>query len=89
MKYAIIFIILLASCAPHHVDVSSCAQDAADGFWAGLWHGSIAVITFVFSLFTDVSVYSVNNTGGWYDFGFMLGIGALSSGSTAATRRRR
>lgn len=50
------------------------------GFWAGFWHGIIAVITFIVSLFTsNVRIYETNNTGHGYDFGFMLGIGAFSS----------
>jgi len=45
------------------------------GFWAGLWHGLIIIVTFVISLFTDsVTIYEINNTGGWYNFGFVLGI---------------
>jgi hypothetical protein len=50
------------------------------GFWAGLWHGIIAPITFIVSLFADgVRIYETNNNGRWYDFGFMLGIGAYAS----------
>jgi hypothetical protein len=50
------------------------------GFWAGLWHGLIAPIIFFVSLFADgVRIYETNNRGRWYDFGFMLGIGAYAS----------
>jgi hypothetical protein len=53
------------------------AQQA--GFWGGLWHGIIAPITFIVSLFaTGVSIYETNNNGRWYEFGFMLGIGAYA-----------
>ena len=52
------------------------------GFWAGLWHGMIAPITFLISLFAyGVSIYETNNNGRWYEFGFMLGIGAYAGGS--------
>jgi hypothetical protein len=51
------------------------------GFWGGLWHGMIAPITFLISLFADgVSIYETNNNGRWYEFGFMLGIGAYAGG---------
>jgi len=61
----------------------------APGFWFGLWHGFIAPVTFVVSLFTDaVRVYSVPNLGRWYDFGFMLGIGGFSGGVFAGSRRK-
>jgi hypothetical protein len=49
------------------------------GFWAGLRHGIIAPITFIVSLFaSEVSIYETNNNGRWYEFGFMLGIGAYA-----------
>jgi hypothetical protein len=50
------------------------------GFWAGLWHGIIAPLLFWFSLFLPgVRVYETNNKGHWYDFGFLVGIGAWAS----------
>jgi hypothetical protein len=49
------------------------------GFWGGLWHGLIAPYTFLISLFArGVSIYETNNKGRWYEFGFMLGIGAYA-----------
>jgi hypothetical protein len=57
------------------------------GFWLGLWHGIIAPVTFVISLFTDqVNLYEVHNSGNWYDFGFVLGAGILFGGGGAGTR---
>jgi hypothetical protein len=51
------------------------------GFWGGLWHGMIAPITFLVSLLADgVSIYETHNNGRWYEFGFMLGIGAYAGG---------
>jgi len=53
------------------------------GFWFGLWHGMIAPFAWIVSLFDgSVSIYAIYNNGGWYDFGFMLGIGALSSSTS-------
>lgn len=60
------------------------------GFWAGLWHGMIAPITFFVSLFADgVRIYETNNRGRWYDFGFMLGIGAYASNEEVRDAARR
>ena len=60
------------------------------GFFRGLWHGFVAPIAFLISLFTDaVRVYAVPNLGRWYDFGFMLGIGGFSGGVFAGSRKRR
>ncbi|MEZ5105260.1 MAG: hypothetical protein R2757_12240 [Draconibacterium sp.] len=56
------------------------------GFWHGLWHGVIAPVSFVISLFSDkVAMYAVNNNGGWYDFQFVLGAGILFGGGGKAT----
>jgi hypothetical protein len=53
---------------------------APAGFLGGLWHGILAPITFIVSLFANgVRIYETNNKGRWYDFGFMLGIGAYAS----------
>ena len=56
----------------------------AAGFLGGLWHGIIAPITFVVSLLVNgVSIYETNNNGRWYEFGFMLGIGAYAGNKEA------
>jgi hypothetical protein len=75
--------LVLASCAagPNPaVDIANADGDIA-GFWMGLWHGIISPVTFVISLFTErVNLYEVHNSGGWYDFGFVLGAGILFGG---------
>lgn len=74
---------LLAACAQTVSLPPEIAGDNPPGFWLGLWHGLIAVFAFIGSLFNDnISVYAINNTGGWYDFGFLLGIGAFSTGAS-------
>ena len=63
----------LVSCAGAET-LDSCLKGDRYGFLYGLLHGFITPISFVASLFNDnVAVYAVNNTGGWYDFGFLLG----------------
>jgi hypothetical protein len=55
---------------------------APAGFWAGLWHGSIAPVAFIVSLFKpEVGIYETNNNGAWYNFGFILGISSPSRGA--------
>jgi hypothetical protein len=62
--------------------------EAPAGFWYGLWHGIIVVISFIISLFSDtVRVYELNNNGAWYDFGFVLGIIFIGGGSFGARAR--
>jgi hypothetical protein len=81
----------LASCAAGP-NAQVGVPDGGDvaGFWLGLWHGFIAPITFLVSLFTDnVSVYEVHNNGNWYDFGFVLGAGILFGGGGFGSKRWR
>ena len=60
------------------------------GFWMGLWHGIIAPISFIVSLFSDhIRIYALPNSGRWYDFGFMIGIGGFHHGMRRSTRRGR
>ena len=74
---AIMVITLLNSCADvSHVE--KCVTEAPYGFWSGLWHGFVSPISFIGSLFSDsIAMYAINNNGGWYDFGFVLGAGIL------------
>lgn len=63
--------------------------DAPAGFWHGLWHGMISWVTLVIGLFSDqVRVYELDNTGGWYDLGFLLGIGCICGGGSRSYRRK-
>ena len=55
------------------------------GFWKGLWHGLIVFITFIISLFNkNVNIYEIYNNGGWYNFGFVLGVMIIFGGSSGA-----
>ena len=80
-------ILFMSSCAGV-TPIEECVVEAAHGpygFWSGLWHGIISPISFIGSLFFDhIAVYGVNNTGGWYDFGFLLGAGVLLRGGSNA-----
>jgi hypothetical protein len=89
-------VLCLAACAPGANELRGTAPGGGTpaGFWKGLWHGMIAPVTFIVSLFNRaVNVYEVRNSGNWYNFGFMLGltmsVGGGGSGAAAARRRRR
>ena len=87
--------LLFASCAagPNPAQGTPDTNGDTAGFFMGLWHGIITPVTFIISLFTaDVNVYDVHNNGGWYNFGFVLGLSIIfggSSGGTCAAKRRR
>ena len=89
IRYLLILfgLFLLSGCADY-VTFSQAGFIPPVGFWHGIWHGMILPISWIFSLFIEnVSIYAIYNNGGWYDFGFILGCGALSS-STSVKRRR-
>jgi len=67
-----VFVLLLClSCTAGNVRYDA---DPA-GFWAGLWHGLIFIITFIIGLFSKtVQMYETHNVGNLYDLGFVLGV---------------
>lgn len=78
---AIVIVIIATGCADVSPHVEDCITSHPYGFWGGLWHGFIAALSFIGSLFSDdIAVYAYNNNGGWYDFGFVLGAGILGGG---------
>jgi hypothetical protein len=61
---------------------------APAGFWRGLWHGIWAIPSFFVSLFgVKISIYEVFNTGNWYNFGFLLGVGAFSGSAAKSSTK--
>jgi hypothetical protein len=84
---------LMTSVVIMMVGLTACAsqppgQPGEPAFFAGLWHGLIAPIAFVVSMFDDsVRAYAFPNAGRWYDFGFLLGLSGWGGGAGAASRR--
>ena len=69
----------LAACARQS---AAAVAPGAPGFLLGLWHGFIFPVAWVLSLFLpEVAVYAVPNNGGWYDFGYFLGIVVFGVGA--------
>ena len=92
---AILIVMLVAGCAAWPNTVKGTPNDHGHvaGFWLGLWHGIISPITFIISLFSShVHFYEVHNNGGWYNFGFLLGVSIVLGGGgrgASSCRRRR
>lgn len=81
---ALAALLLLAACA---TQTSGAVAPTAPGFLLGLWHGFIFPVAWVISLFMpEVSVYAVPNDGGWYDFGFFIGVVFLGVGARSSKR---
>ena len=86
--------LLLAGCAagPNQLEDVPDQGGKVAGFWQGLWHGLISPVTFIISLFSDiVTVFDVHNNGGWYAFGFLIGVSVTfgGSGGGAASSRKK
>lgn len=94
MKKKIIFILLVLSiiiiltgCMPG--DGSYNIENPA-GFFSGIWHGWIAPISLIFSIFKDnIRIYEVVNTGFWYDFAFYMAIISGFGGISLSRKKKK
>jgi hypothetical protein len=86
----LMLLVFLAGCAPGTNQLKDTPNDhlAVAGFWRGLWQGFISPFVFVISLFkSDRNIYEVHNNGGWYNFGYLLGVACFFGGSGNRSRR--
>jgi hypothetical protein len=92
MKHTRAFVILglvmvLTACIARQTPAA--VTPTSPGFLEGVWHGFIFPVAWIVSLFTDdIAVYAVPNNGGWYDFGYFVGICFLGVGARSSRRRR-
>ena len=78
----------LSACAATQSDAAIATAATTPGFWLGVWHGFIFPVAFIVSLFIpDVAIYAVPNNGGWYDFGYFVGIVFLGVGARSSKRK--
>jgi hypothetical protein len=81
-----LLVLTLAACVAKQS--GNAVNPSAPGFLEGVWHGFIFPIAWIVSLFTDdIAVYAVPNNGGWYDFGFFIGVVFLGVGARSSKRR--
>lgn len=73
-------LVFLAGCA---TQPEPTAYDPP-GFWSGLLHGFLILFSLIGSLFTDVRIYAFPNSGGWYDFGYLIGASMFLGGGAAS-----
>ena len=82
IRLSALFVAMLALAACAAQQSSAAVQPQAPGFLLGVWHGFIFPVAWILSLFLhNVSVYAVPNNGGWYNFGYFIGIVFLGVGS--------
>jgi len=79
--------LLLSACASQ-IDATVSQAPETPGFLWGLWHGFIFPWSWIGSLFNpEIAVYAVPNNGGWYDFGFFVGVTVLGGGSFFGSKK--
>ena len=81
--------VFMAGCVPG--GGSNNAFNTA-GFFMGVWHGWIAPVSLIMSIFnSNYSIYEVYNNGFWYDLGYyaaiISGFGGLSLARKKSRRR--
>ena len=83
----LLVILTLVACAPAANPAAGKGSDLA-GFWQGLWNGFTVLFTFLISLFNkNVGIYEVHNSGGWYNFGYLLGVMMFWGGGAGGAGR--
>ncbi|MXZ00222.1 hypothetical protein F4Y93_06065 [Candidatus Poribacteria bacterium] len=68
-------LLTVSGCLPN----DALEGDHEAGFFSGIWHGWLCWLSFILGIFTDIRIYAAQNTGWWYDCGWMLGAGLLTS----------
>ncbi len=88
----LVAVVFLAGCVPGPNDLEKTANTdgRVAGFFMGIWHGLLAPITFIISIFSkNVRLYEVHNSGFWYNFGFVLGAGLFLSGGILGRKKKK
>jgi len=87
--FLLIFVvtIVLTGCIPGD---GSYSNDDPAGFLSGIWHGWIAPISLIVSIFkSNIRVYEVINSGWWYDFGFYIAIISGFGGLSLSRKKKK
>tara|TARA_Y100000310_G_scaffold69970_2_gene65488 strand:+ start:597 stop:1067 length:471 start_codon:yes stop_codon:yes gene_type:complete len=56
------------------------------GILSGVIHGVLAPLFLVAQIFSDYTMYELNNSGWWYNLGFLIGLLSVWGGSTKGTK---
>ncbi|WP_352419386.1 hypothetical protein [Proteiniborus sp.] len=79
--------VLLSGCIPGD---GSYTNSKPAGFLSGIWHGWIAPISLIVSIFRHgIRVYETVNTGWWYDFGFYIAIISGFGGISLSRKKKK
>lgn len=83
----VVISIFLTGCMPGD---GSYTHDDPAGFLSGIWHGWIAPLSLIRSIFNpSIRIYEPINTGWWYDFGFYMAIISGFGGLSLSRKKSR
>lgn len=78
---------LLSGCIPGD---GSYTYNKPAGFLSGIWHGWIAPISLIISIFKPgIRIYEGVNTGWWYDFGFYMAVISGFGGFSLSRKKKK
>ncbi len=89
-KYLVLILVTLFAAVLFSACATQNVENVVDppGFLHGLLHGFILLFSFIASLFSDYEIYAFPNAGGWYNFGYLLGVMMFFGGSGAGAKRK-
>jgi hypothetical protein len=83
----LLLLVMFVFCGCVPGDGNADAENTAGFFW-GIWHGWLAPISLIISLFNrNIRIYEVYNSGWWYDFGFYMAV-ISGFGGLALSRKK-
>lgn len=88
----LLLMVFLSAClaGPNPMEKNANEEGKVAGFWKGLWHGFLAPVTFIISIFSSkIRFYEVHNSGFWYNFGFVLAAGLFLSGGILGRSKKK
>lgn len=86
---ALMILVLLAASGCIPGDGRASPENTAGFFW-GIWHGWLAPLSLIISIFNrDIRIYEVQNSGWWYDFGYYMAVISGFGGLALSRRKKR
>jgi ABC-type multidrug transport system permease subunit len=89
LLFALILLLILlwaGACLPRTIGETPPLRVRPAGFLAGIWHGIVAPLSLLVSLFRHQPLYQAYNTGFWYNLGYFLGIAGIFGGGVSVIR---
>ena len=84
---ALLAMLLLTACIPGN---GKNNPDNLAGFFWGVWHGWIAPISLIGSIFNkELSIFETHNTGFWYNLGFYMAVISGFGGLSISRKRKK